>query len=497
MNKEILLVVEALSNEKGVNKEIIFQAVEAALAMATKRRYGMEYAIRVAINRETGDYDTFRQWFVVEPNEEGQVDNPDSQLLLEQAQLRDPKTQIGSVIEESLPSVEFGRIAAQTAKQVIIQKVREAERLKIVEAYLAHVGELVTGVVKKANRDFIIIDLGNNAEAIISREEMLPREAVRIGDRVRAYLYDVRPDAKGVQLFCSRTRPQMLIELFKIEVPEIGEGLIEIMSAARDPSLRAKIAVKTNDGRIDPIGACVGMRGSRVQAVSSELGGERIDIVLWDDNPAQFVINAMAPAEVASIVIDEDRHSMDVAVQEEQLAQAIGRNGQNIRLASELTGWTLNVMTETEAAKKTEEESKDVKDLFAAHLGVDEELATILAQEGFTSIEEIAYVPVHEMLQIEGFDEALIEELRNRAKEALANVEQDTPHTEKSTVKPDADLLEVEGMTPELADQLAAHGVLSREDLAEQSVSDLLELRIIDEEQAGKLIMAARKYWFA
>lgn len=500
MNKEILLVAEAVSNEKDVDRELIFQAIEAALAMATKKRHGANMDVHVEINRNTGDYKTFRRWTVVPEkglkDEEGEtIFFPEQHLTLSEARERNPKAQIGDVIDEPMESVEFGRIAAQTAKQVIVQKVREAERAKVVQAYTDHIGELVTGVVKRVTRDGIILDLGSNVEAIITREDMIPKEEVRTDDRMRGYLYAVKPQARGPQLFVSRTHPQMLVELFRIEVPEIGEELIEVKSAARDPGSRAKIAVKTNDGRIDPIGACVGMRGARVQAVSSELCGERIDIVLWDDNPAQLVINAMAPAEVASIVMDEDAHTMDVAVREDQLSQAIGRNGQNVRLAGQLTGWTINVMTESDAASKSAKESENVLQLFVDQLGVDEEVAQILIREGFSTLEEIAYVPDEEMLKIEEFDEDIIEALRSRAKDilltqALAKEEQ------LSNAQLAGDLLDLEGMTKALASTLVQHGIITREDLAEQAVDDLLEITDLNREQAGQLIMKARAHWF-
>lgn len=495
MNKEILLVVEALSNEKGVSKEVIFEAVEAALALATKKRYLEDIAVRVAIDRNTGDYQTFRYWNVISDDTEI-FEYPDSELTQTEAKKRDSNAEVGGTVEESISSIEFGRIAAQIARQVITQKVREAERAKLVDTYRERIGELITGVVKRATRDSIILDLGANAEAIILREEMIPREVVRPGDRVRGYLYAVDPLARGAQIFLSRSRPEMLIELFKIEVPEIGEEVIQIRAAARDPGIRAKIAVKTNDGRIDPIGACVGMRGSRVQAVSGELCGERIDIVLWDDNPAQFVINALAPAEVASITLDEETHTMDVAVKEDQLSQAIGRNGQNVRLASDLAGWTLNVMTEHEAREKTEAETQDLEKLFTEELGVDTDLADILIQEGFTSIEEIAYVPANELLAIEEFDEELVKELRDRAKNALLThaIAGGDAEAEKA---PAEDLLQMDGMTEELAYKLASHGIVTQEDLAEQSVDDLLEIDGIEQELAAQLIMTARAPWFA
>lgn len=498
MNKDILLIVDSISNERGVSKEVIFEAIEAALAMVTEKRYkGADVKIRVSVDQEAGDYETFRCWTVVENTDEPlALLNPNQQMTLEQAQEIDPELEVGDVIEEPVESIKFGRIAAQQAKQVIVQKVREAERAKIIQQYKKRLGELVIGVVKRVTRDNIILDMGGNAEALLPREEMIPREAVRVNDRLRAYLCDVRQDKRGPQLLVSRTRPQFLIELFKIEVPEIGEEVIEIKGAARDPGSRAKIAVKTNDGRIDPIGACVGMRGSRVQAVSNELGGERIDIVLWDDNPAQLVINAMAPAEVPSIVVDEESHAMDIAVPEEQLSQAIGRNGQNVRLASELTGWILNVMSETQLTQKHEKESGNIKSIFMEKLDVDEEVADVLVQEGFMSLEDVACVPKKELQIIEGFDEVIAAELQRRASDILLT--QEITNQEKiNEVKPAADLLNVQGMTEGLAHKLATLKVLTRDDLAEMSVNDLKEIIEIDNESAAKLIMAARAHWFA
>lgn len=498
MNKEILLVAEAVSNEKGVESEVIFEAIEAALEMATKKRAGEEINVKVTINRKTGDYTTARRWLVIPDEQEDELwDDNLAHMTLSEARQRDAKIQAGQWLEEPMESVEFGRIAAQKAKQVIVQKVLEAERAQVVNAFKERIGQLVTGIVKRVTREFVLLDLGNNAEAVLSRTEMIPHEAMRVSDRVRAYLYEVRSDLKGPQMVLSRTRPQMLIELFKIEVPEIGEELIEVKAAARDPGSRAKIAVKTNDGRIDPIGACVGMRGARVQAVSSELGGERVDIVLWDDNPAQLVINAMAPAEVASIVVDEDSHTMDIAVKEEQLAQAIGRNGQNVRLASDLTGWKLNVMTEEQAKSKSAKEAEGVLQFFKDKLGVDDDIAQLLVEEGFATLEEVAYVPLQEMLDIEGFDKELVEALRERAKAALLTKALAEEQVLESS-QPAQDLLEMEGMDRHLAYVLANHGIITREDLAEQSVDDLLEIGEIelDEENAAKLIMIARKPWF-
>ena len=492
MNKEILLVAEAVSNEKDVPKAVIFEAIEVALATATKKRYDEEADIRVVIDRATGDYETFRRWLVVS-NEE--VPALGTELTLEEALELDPNLKPGDTWEEKVESVKFGRIAAQTAKQVIVQKVREAERAKVVELYRDRQGELIAGTVKKVTRDNVIVDLGNNAEALLPREHLIPRESFRMGDRVRAVLQEVRAEGRGPQLILSRTSPEMLIELFRIEVPEIAEEVIEIRAAARDPGARAKIAVKTNDGRIDPIGACVGMRGSRVQAVSNELGGERVDIVLWDDNPAQLVINAMAPAEVASIVIDEETHSMDVAVAEEALAMAIGRSGQNVRLASELTGWELNVMSEEDAAAKQQSEIGSILDLFIKHLDVDEEIAEILVEEGFTSLEEVAYVPADEMLEIEGFDEDIVTALRERAKDALLNLAI-ASQEQLGDVEPAEDLLTMDGMEKTLAYQLAAKGIVTMEDLAEQGVEDLLDIEGMDEARAAELIMTARAPWF-
>ncbi|MES1945426.1 transcription elongation factor NusA [Salinisphaera sp. PC39] len=502
MNKNVLLVAEAVSNEKGVDKEIIFEAIEAALASATRKKHGGDIAVRVSVNRETGAYETFRRWEVIDESatdEEGEplaIEEPEREISLEEARKTHPDIQPGEFVEEPMESVEFGRIAAQAAKQVIVQKVREAERAQVVEQYEDRVGELVTGLVKRMERGAVILDLGGNAEAIIPREEVIPREPMRPGDRVRGYLYDVRTEPRGPQLFVTRTRPEFLIELFKLEVPEVGQGLIELRGAARDPGLRAKIAVQAKDRRIDPVGACVGMRGSRVQSVSNELAGERIDIVLWDENPAQFVINAMAPADVESIVMDEDAGSMDLAVAEDKLAQAIGRGGQNIRLASDLTGWDLNVMTLEEADAKSEAEGEQLQTMFREQLDVDDEVAVILVQEGFTTVDEIAYVPPAELLEIEEFDEDVVEELRARARDvlltrAIASVEGG------DVSEPAEDLLALEGMDETLAADLAANGVVTREDLAEQGVDELVEISGLDEQRAGELIMAARAHWFA
>ena len=495
MNKEILMVVDVVCNEKGVAKEIIFEAIEAALASATKKRSREDIEVRVAIDHETGDYATFRQWEVVEDSPEP-LEFPTRQVQLSDATAKGNGIEAGDFIEEPMKSVEFGRIAAQSAKQVIMQKVREAERKQVFDAYIDRVGEMVIGFVKRVERGNVFLDLGGNAEGFIPRDEMIPREAVRPRDQIRAYLREVKPENRGPQLFLSRTAAELLIELFKIEVPEINEGLIEIINGARDPGSRAKIAVKANDPRIDPIGACVGMRGSRVQAVSNALGGERVDIIPWDENSAQFVINAMAPAEVVSILVDEDSHSMDVAVSEENLSQAIGRGGQNVKLASELTRWELNVMSVEQADQKTESEAQVLQKMFMEELDVDEEIAVILVQEGFSSVEEIAYVPENEMVDIEEFDEGLIRELRDRARDimltrAIVNEEK------LADVKPADDLLEMEGMDEALAYELAVRGVVTMEDLAEKSVDELVEIEGLDKVRAGQLIMTARIPWFA
>ncbi|HZX23546.1 MAG TPA: transcription termination factor NusA [Woeseiaceae bacterium] len=495
MSKEILMVVDAVSNEKGVDKEIIFEAIEAALASATRKRHGEDIDVRVAIDRQTGDYDTFRRWLVFE-DDSTELEFPDRELRMIDAVEIDPDAEPGGYVEVPMESVEFGRIAAQTAKQVIVQKVREAEREQVVEEFQDRVGELLSGLVKRVDRNGVYIDLGGNAEGFVPRENMIPREPVRPQDRIKARLVEVRSEIRGPQLFMTRTSPEFLIDLFRLEVPEVGQGLIDIVAAARDPGLRAKIAVKSNDRRIDPVGACVGMRGSRVQAVSNELAGERVDIILWDDNPAQFVVNAMSPADVVSIVMDEEAHSMDIAVEEDKLSQAIGRGGQNIRLASELTGWELNVMTAADAEEKSESEMRELTEMFMKGLDVDEEVAMILVQEGFSTVEEVAYVPAAELAEIEEFDEDIVDELRNRARDVLLT--QAIASEEKiDEAEPAEDLLALDGMTRELAYLLASEGVVTREDLAEQSVDDLLDIQEeMDQEQAAALIMAARAHWF-
>ncbi len=567
MSKEILNVVEVVSVEKGVSKEVIFEAIEAALASATRKRYREQVDVRVTIDRETGDYETFRRWEIVddaavvftqeeadaaleklraeeEAQENGEhapgkaeasgergiagegdapddtdasgeaesiddaddsgkageptgprVFEPHRQILYSEASTRSPGLGIGDFAEEPIESVAFGRIAAQTAKQVIVQKVREAERAQVIEAYRHRFGEMVTGVVKRLERGSIILDLGGNAEAIVNREEVIPREIVRPGDRIRGYLRDVRAETRGPQLFVSRTAPDLMVRLFTLEVPEIAEGLIEIMGCARDPGSRAKIGVRSKVSRIDPVGACVGMRGSRVQAVSNELAGERVDIIPWDENPAQYVINAMSPAEVVSIVVDEESRSMDVAVHEEQLSQAIGRGGQNVRLASQLTRWQINVMTEQQADEKNEKETGKYLSLFMNQLDVDEEIALILLEEGFTSIEEVAYVPEEEMLAIDEIDEEICHELQSRARDVLL-IREIASEEGVSIGSPAEDLLLLEGMDTELAYGLAAKGVTTREDLAELSVDDFTELAEVEPERAAELIMTARAIWF-
>ena len=493
MSKEILLVVEAVSNEKGVEKEVIFEALEAALASAARKRSGDEIDVRVAIDRATGDYETFRRWEAIEDDEE--MEEESAQLFLKDAKEQDAEIEVGAFIEEPMENPEFGRIAAQTAKQVIVQRVREAERAQVVEAFQDREGELINGIVKRVERGNVYLDLGNNAEAFIPQRHMIMGETVRPGDRLRAFLFEVTAETRGPQLFASRTIKEFLIALFELEVPEIGQGLITIMGGARDPGRRAKIAVRSNDNRTDPIGACVGMRGSRVQAVSNELAGERIDIILYDENPAQFVINAMAPAEVASIVVDEEREAMDIAVDESNLSQAIGRGGQNVRLASELSGWELNVLTVEDAEKKSEEEAQKVLENFMNKLDVGEDVANILVQEGFSNVEEVAYVPESELLDIREFDEEIVTELRRRARDSLLTqlIAREEVLDEN---RPAEDLLGLEGMDERLAFKLAERGIRTQEDLAELSVDELIEVDEMEEEAAAALILAARAPWF-
>jgi N utilization substance protein A len=487
MSREILLLVDALAHEKNVDKSVIFTALELALASATKKKHHDDADVRVAIDRESGEYQTFRRWQYVDydllENSAYQIDEEDE---------RSKGLTIGDYYEESLENLEFGRIGAQAAKQVILQKVREAEREQILQDFLARDEKLVTGVIKRMEKGNAIIEVGR-IESLLPREQMIPKENLRVGDRVRAYLLRIERSGRGPQLILSRIIPEFLVRLFELEVPEIEEGLLEIRSAARDPGLRSKIAVKSNDQRLDPVGTCVGMRGSRVQAVTGELAGERVDIVLWSMEPAQFVINAMSPAEVSSIVVDEDAHSMDVVVEEEQLALAIGRSGQNVRLASELTGWTLNILTVDQAAQKNQEEYAGVSQLFMEKLDVDEEVAEILVQEGFSTLEEIAYVPLAEMNQIDAFDEDTVEELRKRARAALLT---EAIAKEEKVEEAAEDLLTLEGMDDATAHQLAAKGISTMDDLAELAIDELVELTNMDEERAKTLIMTARAPWF-
>jgi N utilization substance protein A len=491
MSREVLLLVDALAREKNVDKDIVFSALEMALASATKKRFTDEEAdVRVDIDRATGDHSAFRRWQVVEDDN---LDDPAYQIQITQAHKKDPNLQLADFIEESLPPIEFGRIGAQAAKQVILQKIRDAEREKILSDFLEREDFLVTGSIKRMERGNAIIESGR-IEAQLPRDQMIPKENLRVGDRVRAYLMKIDRNARGPQLILSRISPDFLVKLFELEVPEIEEGLLEIRAAARDPGVRAKIAVKSNDQRIDPVGTCVGMRGSRVQAVTSELAGERVDIILWSADPAQFVINALAPAEVSSIVVDEEKHSMDVVVDEEQLAQTIGRAGQNVRLASELTGWELNIMTVEQAQEKSTTESAGLRELFMQRLDVDEEVADILIQEGFSTLEEVAYIPLNEMLEIESFDEDTVNELRRRARNALLT---EAIASEEKVENAAEDLLNMEGMDNQTARLLASKGVSTMEDLAELAVDDVTEMTGMDVERAKKLIMTARAPWFA
>ena len=487
MSREILLLVDALAHEKNVSKDVIYTALELALASATKKKHDVGVDIRVEINKENGEYQSFRCWTIVS---EDLIENPEAEISPQDERAQGKLE--GDVIKEPIDSVEFGRIGAQAAKQVILQKVREAEREQILNDFLARDEKLVSGQIRRMERGNAIIEIGR-LDAILPREQMIPKENLRVGDRIRAILLKIDDGIRGPQLILSRTAPEFLKRLFELEVPEIEEGLLEIMSASRDPGLRSKIAVKANDQRLDPVGTCVGMRGSRVQAVTGELAGERVDIVLWSIEPAQFVINAMAPAEVSSIVVDEDKHSMDLVVSEDQLAQAIGRGGQNIRLASELTGWELNILSEEESYQKTKEEYTSSSQLFIEKLDVDEDVADILVQEGFSSIEEVAYVPLEEMLQIAAFDEETVNELRARARAAILTA---AIAKEEKVSEPAEDLLSMEGMDVDTAKLLASKGVASMEDLAELAVDELLELVKLDEEKAKNLIMAARAPWF-
>ena len=490
MSREILLLVDALAREKNVDKDIVFGALELALASATKKRFPGDVDVRVEIDRESGDYEAFRRWQVVSEQE---LESEDRQVLLVDVRDEHPEAQLGDYLEEPLEAVEFGRIGAQAAKQVILQRIRDAEREQILNDFLARKEHLVTGMVKRMDRGNAIIESGR-VEGFLHRDQMIPRENLRVGDRVRAYLSRIERSARGPQLVLSRTAPEFIVKLFELEVPEIEEGLMEIKAAARDPGLRAKIAVKSNDQRIDPIGTCIGLRGSRVTSVTNELAGERVDIILWSPDPAQFVINALAPAEVSRIVVDEEKHSMDVVVEEDQLGKAIGASGQNVRLASELTGWEINLVTEQEAAEKQASETETIRNLFMAQLDVDEEVAQILVDEGFSSLEEVAYVPLAEMQEIESFDDDIINELRNRARNALLTA---AIAGEEKVETSAGDLLSLDGMDEDTARTLASKGVHTAEDLADLAVDDLVELTGMEAERAKQLIMTARAPWFA
>ncbi|MFP3889159.1 transcription termination factor NusA [uncultured Ralstonia sp.] len=491
MSREVLLLVDALAREKNVDKDVVFGALEAALASATKKRFEEDVDVRVAIDRESGEHETFRRWLVV-PDDAG-LQEPDKQILLFEAKEQDADINVDEFIEEQIESVEFGRIGAQAAKQVILQRIRDAEREQILNDYLDRGEKIMTGTIKRADKKGLIVESGR-VEALLARDQMIPKENLRTGDRVRAYILNVDRTARGPQIELSRTCPEFLIKLFENEVPEMEQGLLEIKAAARDPGVRAKIAVVAHDKRIDPIGTCVGVRGTRVTAVRNEVGGEAVDIVLWSEDPAQFVIGALAPAQVQSIVVDEEKHSMDVVVDEENLAVAIGRSGQNVRLASELTGWQINIMTPAESAQKQAEESSVVRQLFMAKLDVDEEVADILIEEGFSSLEEVAYVPLQEMLEIEAFDEDTVNELRNRARDVLLTMEL---AKEEKVEKVSQDLRDLEGLTPELIGKLAEGNIQTRDDLAELAVDELVEMTGVDEEQAKALIMKAREHWFS
>lgn len=490
MSKELLLLADVLAREKNVDKEIVLGALELALASAAKKRFSEDVDIRASVDRTTGEFTFFRRWIVVNDRD---IEVPAKEYKLHEAQEIKPDSQVGDYIEEPIEGFEVGRIGAQAAKQVILQKIRDAEREQILSDFLARDEHLVTGVIKRMERGNAIIESGR-VEALLPRDQMIAKENLRPGDRVRAYLWKVDRTARGPQIILSRITPEFLIKLFELEVPELEDGLLEIKAAARDPGSRAKIAVKSNDPRIDPIGTCVGMRGSRVQAVTSELGGERVDIILWSEDPAQFVINALAPAEVSKITVDEEKHSMDIVVDEENLAQAIGRTGQNVRLASELTGWEINLMTLEESQQKSEEESSVVRNLFMEKLDVDQEVADILVQEGFSTLEEVAYVPVAEMLDIESFDEDTVNELRSRARNALLT---EAIASEEKLEHDVEDLLTLEGMDTQTARLLAEKGVVTKENLADLAMDDLVEMTGIDAERAKQLIMTARAPWFA
>lgn len=490
MSREVLLLVDALAREKNVDKNVVFAALELALASATKKRFEEDIDVRVAINRESGNHETFRRWLVV-PDEFG-LQEPDKQILLFEAREQIADIEIGDHIEEQIESVDFGRIGAQAAKQVILQKIRDAEREQILNDYLERGDSMMTGTVKRADKHGLIVESGK-VEALLRRDQMIPKENLRSGDRVRGYITKVDRGARGPQIELSRTCPDFLIKLFENEVPEIEQGLLEIKAAARDPGIRAKIAVVTYDKRIDPVGTCVGVRGTRVTAVRNEVGGEAVDIVLWSEDPAQFVIGALAPAQVKSIVVDENKHSMDVVVDEENLAISIGRNGQNVRLASDLTGWQINIMTSAESTHKQEHEASVVRELFMRKLDVDPEIADILISEGFSSLEEVAYVPVAEMMEIEALDEDTVNELRNRARDALLTIEL---AAEERVEEGSQDLLNLDGMTAELAATLITGNIRTREELAELAVDELVDITGLAQDKASALILKAREHWF-
>ncbi len=492
MANEILLMADVLSSEKGVEKQVIFEAIEAALATATRKRHREDIEVRVNIFQDSGDYESFRRWEVIAEDEE--IEFPTKQMTFGAAEIMEPGIQVGEFIEEELEPVEFGRIAAQAAKQVILQKVREAERNRVAAEYEPKLNGLISGVVKRVERGDIIIDVGG-VEALLPRSKMIPREGLRPGDRIRAILIDVRVANRGPQLVLDRITSDLVLKLFRLEVPEAGEGIIEILSAARDPGLRAKIAVRSHDSKVDPVGACVGIRGSRVQSVSNEIGGERVDIIKWADDPAQFVINALAPAEVESIMLDEDKGTMDVVVDEDNLSQAIGRGGQNVRLASELTDWDINIMSHEQANEKVEEESVEIRKEFIEKLDIGNDVASILVQEGFTQLEEVAYVPREELLAVEEFDEALVDELRSRAEDALVTLAI-LREEQLKDAQPAKDLLEMEGMDEPTARFLALNDIKTMEDLAECATDDIIDIDGIDTERAETLIMTARKPWF-
>ena len=491
MNREILVLVDALAHEKNVDRDIVFGALETALASATKKRFDEEVDVRVSIDRDSGEYRSFRVWAVVEDNDH---EEPSRQIALTDVADYDANLKVGDVWEVELEPIEFGRIGAQAAKQVILQRIRDAEREQNLNDFLQRREHVVSGTIKRIERGSAIIEINGKLEAVLPRDQMIPKENLRVGDRTKAFLLRIDRLGRGPMLVLSRTVPEFMAKLFELEVPEIENKLIELMGVARDPGMRAKIAVKSNDQRVDPQGTCIGVRGSRVNAVSNELAGERVDIVLWSNDPAQFVISALSPAEVTSIIIDEDNHSMDVVVDEDNLAMAIGRGGQNVKLASELSGWKLNIMTVDQAEQKHQEEFDGVRQMFAQALDVDDDVADVLVQEGFTTLEEVAYVPLNEMLEIEVFDEQTVNELRSRARDALLN---QAIAREEQLEHQAEDLKVLEGMTAELAAKLAELEIRTRDDLAELAVDELMEMTGIDEEAAKQLIMKAREHWFA